>query len=344
MTDTIRDAFRKQAAGCRMLNSPLTAALLEGLASCLDRGTRTGVRVLDWPGDPLGDALPLRLTGGLHALARTGKDADLSTLFSAREADFASVLGRVVHQWDDWLYPWLDSPPQTNEVGRSGALIAGLMIAADRLNLPMELLEIGASAGLNLNLDRFHFNLGGRLVGPDDAAVQIAPNWTGAPPAGVWPQIMSRAGVDQNPLNVADDDVANRLIAYCWADQEERLARLRAAIATARAHPTQIEAGDAADWVENKLAAPQPDGVARIIMHSVFWQYVNANGQARMKAAINKAAQAATTARPFGWLSFEPVENFHAMVLKLKLWPTGDDLTLANSHPHGTVIEWLSQD
>jgi hypothetical protein len=344
MSDAIRNAFRTQAAGCRAMNSPLTAEVLDTLAEILDHNSRTGARILDWPGDPMADALKLRIAGGLHALARSGQDAALAALYITGAGDFNAVLKRVLNEWDDWLYPWLDSPPQTNEVGRSAALMAGLMVAAKRLAMPIDLFELGSSAGLNLNLDRFRYSLGGLEAGPADAAVRLMPEWKGEAPVGQWPQIEARCGVDQNPLDVRDETVAARLLAYCWPDQHERLARLEAAIATGRAHPPAVEAGDAADWIERKLVEPQSEGIARIVMHSVFWQYMPAHAQVRTEAAILKAGEAATEDRPLGWLSFEPdPPAISPMQLRLRLWPSGEELHLAACHPHGASINWLHQ-
>lgn len=342
MTAAIRDAFRTQAAGCRAMNSPLTADVLDSLADIIDRNSQTGARILVWPGDPMADALKLRIAGGLHALARSGKDAELTALYETGAGDFDAVLSRVLIEWDDWLYPWLDSPPQTNEVGRSAALMAGLMIAAKRLAMPIELLELGSSAGLNLNLDRFHYNLGGFEGGSANAAVRSAPAWSGNAPVGQWPQIMARCGVDQNPLDVRDEAVASRLLAYCWPDQQERLERLQAAIELARAFPPSVDRGDAADWIARRLAEPQSGGTARIVMHSVFWQYMPDQAGARTEAAILKAGEAATEDRPFGWLSFEPdPPAISPMQLRLRLWPTGETFHLATCHPHGAAINWF---
>ena len=342
MTDTVRESFRKQAEACRLLRSELTANVVDALGQTISADTRTGQRALAWTGDPLAEVLSLRLAGGLHALARSGRDAELTALYQTDSGDFASVLKRVLGKWDDWLYPWLDNPPQTNEVGRSGALMAGLMVAAAHVRLPIELLELGASAGLNLNLDRFHYDLDGLQAGPEGAAVKVAPNWNGAPPLGDWPQIASRAGVDRNPLDVRNDAVAERLIAYCWPDQQDRLARLEAAIATARAFPPPVDSGDAADWIEARLAEPPQAGRARIVMHSVFWQYVPAPAQSRIAAAIEKAGSKAGPSTPIGWLRFEPdPPELGPMQLRLTLWPDRRDRHLAVCHPHGTTIKWL---
>ncbi|MDP1670890.1 MAG: DUF2332 family protein, partial [Alphaproteobacteria bacterium] len=266
--------FRRQARACHALNSPLTGEMLDAAANVLDEASETGRRVLGWTGDPMADALPLRLSGGLHGLARRNVAPRLSKLYLEGTGDFSNAIREAIDAHDAWLAGWLDSPPQTNEVGRSGALMSGLMQAAYRLGLPIELFELGASAGLNLNLDRFRFDLGKRAIGPEDSPVRIAPVWTGGDPPDAKPVIIARAAVDQRPVNVRDDAAAERLIAYVWADQKERIARLEAAMEIARKFPPPLVAADAGPWLEQQLPRRQPEGVLRIVMHSVFWQYV----------------------------------------------------------------------
>ncbi|MGK9872186.1 DUF2332 family protein, partial [Salmonella enterica subsp. enterica] len=86
------------------MDAPITARVCEALADALSRDSETGWRTLDWPGDPIHDALPLRLVGGLHALARTGIDADLTALF-AGTGDAPAILRRVLVDHDAALLP-----------------------------------------------------------------------------------------------------------------------------------------------------------------------------------------------------------------------------------------------
>ncbi len=334
-------AFRTQAWSCRALGSELTAIVLEAAIDTLDRTTQTGRAILDWTNNPLADALPLRLAGALHALARRGDAPGLAALYRDGTGDAESAVAEALATHDNWLLGWLESPPQTNEVGRAGALMAGLMVAAAKLHMPFELLEIGSSAGLNLNLDRFRYRLGEVAAGPESSGVEIAPRWTGASPPAAWPEIAARAGVDRNPLDSADDAVAERLIAYVWPDQAERLARIEAAIALARSFPPPVAQGDAAAWLTKRLEEPQADGVARIVMHSVVWQYLTRAQRDGIFGTIRDAAASATENRPLGWLKFEPSDNLAVMQLKLRLWPSGDDLHLATCHPHGATVDWL---
>uniref|UniRef100_UPI0013D8BA1B DUF2332 family protein n=1 Tax=Escherichia coli TaxID=562 RepID=UPI0013D8BA1B len=77
-----RGAFRIQEFYCRKMDAPIYAAICTAIADGLTRGSETGRRVLDWPGEPTRDALPLRLVGGLHVLVLAGSDAELAEAFA----------------------------------------------------------------------------------------------------------------------------------------------------------------------------------------------------------------------------------------------------------------------
>ncbi len=341
MTDAIRDAFRLQAGFCRQTGSELTGRILDALAVVLDRSTQTGAHILDWSGDPMIDALKLRIAGGLNALAREGRDVELSQLYAQRDGEFEAVLARILREHDDWLLPWLDSAPQTNEVARSGVLWPGMMAIAQRFGPDVEILELGASGGLNLNMDRFAYRLGETVSGSLDSLVRIAPAWNGVSPSPTKVRIVARAGVDLNPLDLTDDATANRMMAYIWPDQDDRIARASAAIALARAFPPPVEQGDGAEWIEQQLARPQPAGVTRVIYHSVALQYFPAEGRRRVHDAIHAAGDRATPERPLAWLSMEFPGQITTASLDLTCWPGGETNTLATAHPHGASITWL---
>lgn len=340
----IRAAFRDQATFCRAAGSPLTATLLLTLADTLDHSTHTGAAILNWQGDPLIDALKLRIAGGLNALARSGADPELSALYASGQGDFAGILRRILATHDDALFAWLDSPPQTNEVARAAALYSGMMMVADRFGPDIELIELGASAGLNLNLDRFSYDLGGVKTGTAESPLFLKPAWVGSPPPDAQVTVVDRVGVDQNPLDVSRPEIAEQLLAYVWPDQFERVARSEAAIALAHAFPPPLVRGDAAEWIEHRLSQPQSKDVSRVVFHSIVLVYLSPEGRKRVEAALFDAGARATTERPLAWLSME----FHAKVrtaeLRLTLWPGGQTQLLARVHPHGADIEWLAGD
>ena len=338
----VREAFREQARWCERLGSPFTARLCRVLAEVLDEKSAVGARAIGRPEDPMAGALALRLCGGLHALVRDGDAPELASLYPpaplADERDFARLVPLVLVEHAAALAPWLDSPPQTNEVGRSGPLMSGLLMLAARFGLPLRLFELGASAGLNLQLDRYGYELGGIAAGAADSPVRIRPEWKGAPPPTAEVRIAGRAGVDLNPLDPIEE--RERLLAYVWPDQPRRLAQLKGALDIAAAQPPRIEQGDAADWLETKLSVEPEKRVCRVVFHTVAFQYFPAAVQERIKARLREAGAQATTDAPLAWLRLEKLAADEHFSLRLRTWP-GDGELLAWSHPHGTWMEWL---
>jgi hypothetical protein len=338
----VREAFRNQAIFCDRSGTPATAAVIRGIAAALDRSTETGRRVLDWQGDPRGsgDSVPLRLAGGFHALARRGADERLARLYAGELDGSDAVIADVLRRFDAELSPWLDSPPQTNETGRAAPIMAALLLLADEYGLPFELIELGASAGLNQNLDRFGYRLGETRAGEPASPLQLAPVWEGASPRQAEVRVAARRAIDQSPVPVADPAQRERLMAYCWADQAERMQRLEAALTLAAAYPPQVAQADAADFAEAVLADPQPVGICRVIFHTIFWTYVPADKQERVCAALARAGESATRERPLAWARYELNGQGGVAELHLTEWPGGRERHLATGHPHGSRIVW----
>jgi len=338
-----REAFSIQEFYCSRMAAPIYARICSALAKGLNRDSRVGARALDWPGEPTRDALPLRLMGGLHALVQAGKDETLAAIFAGEVSDPEAVeagLQATLVMHDDELMPWLDGPPQTNEPGRSGALILGLLEVARRHGPRIDLLEIGSSAGLNLLIDRYAFDLGGARFGPADAPVTITPEWRGEPPLPTAIEFVSVRGCDVQPLDATDPVVEARLAAYVWAETPARAERLRRAIGMQRERTVDLVKADAADWIEARLAEPQAGGVTRTLMHSVVWQYLPEATADRIRQAINDAAAKATPERPLAWVMMEPNRAFAHQVVRVKSWPGhGEWQVIATAHAHGTWVK-----
>jgi hypothetical protein len=338
----IRASFAEQAGFCTQLGAPFTALLCETLGKRLDRSSEVGRRVLGWRGDPgpFADALALRLCGGLHFLARGRIAPDLTRLYPPHplpdEATlWAALAPTLAHAA---LSEWLDHAPQTNEVGRSAVLMSGLLVIADRFPLKMRLYELGASAGLNLILDRYSYNLGGLRFGATLPGPHLSPDWEGLPPPKARVRIKGRAGVDLNPARLPDD--GPRLLAYVWPDQPERGRRLDAALSAAIQEPPHVDRAGAADWLEEKLALEPEHGVIRVVMHSVAFQYFDLDSQERVSAHIEAAGDRASEAAPLAWLRYELEPEAQRPSLRLRTWPGGEEL-LAWTHPHGRSVHWL---
>ena len=339
----VRAAFAEQAEWCRSLASPLTALLCDALATCDWPEGEVARRMGAWPGDPRpsADAVPLRLCGGLHDMVRDGTAAGLARCYPPHALPEAGTLWTALAEVlaKPALAAWLDRPPQTNEVGRSNALIAGAMAFVARHRVPVALYELGASAGLNLNMARFGYELAGARAGYVESPLQLAPEWTGPPPPDVAVEVVARHGVDRTPIDAARD--GDRLLAYVWADQPQRIAQLEAALTVAAAHPVTVEAGDAGDWIERRLAEPPSTGTGRLVYHSIAFQYFSYPSQLRVRAAIERAGAGASEASPVGWLRFERTPDAQDPELRLVSWPGGEDRLLATCHPHGTYTNWL---
>jgi len=340
----VRAAFRQQAEYCTALAAPFTALLCSLAAERLDRGSAIGRRLLDWSGnpDPFGDAVALRLCGGLHFLARSGGAPALAPLYPPAPLPDPDALWQAVRPLldHDALAPWLDGPPQTNEVGRSAVLMSGLLVIAARFGLPLRLYELGASAGLNLQLDRYGYDLGGLAAGDRASPLKLKPDWEGPPPPAAEVRIAGRAGVDLHPVPLPEGRA--RLIAYVWADQAQRLAQLEAALALAEADPPRVNRGDAADWLESRLSLVPEPGVTRVVLHSVAFHYFPDATKQRIAAHIEAAGAAATAEAPLAWLRFEEQPCDGHFSLRLRTWP-GEEHLLAWTHPHGRSMKWVAE-
>lgn len=229
-------------------------------------------------------------------------------------------------------------------MGRSAVLCAGLLVVAARFGLPIVLYEIGSSAGLNLMLDRYRYQFGEVRWGDPAAALRLAPDWEGPPPPVDAPlKIASRAGVDMAPIDVTQPEQSARLLAYVWADQAARLARLTTALQMAVTRPPIITADDAAVWLPRRLrlAARGQRGKVRVLMHSLVWGYLTAEVKDRIERHMNACALRATYDAPLAWLSFEIEPEQRWVVLRLRIWPDGSNTVLAHARAHGDAVKWL---
>lgn len=343
--DAVRTAFANQVAYCRANDAPVTARIVAALAALLDKpATLFARRMADWPGPPLADALPLRAAGGLHALHLSGEAPELAPIYAdAEDINDAAVVAGAARRCEDALLPWLDGPPQTNEAGRSSNFIAAMLwLAGQGLPPRFECLEIGSSAGINLMLDRYHYDLGGVQVGPAPGAMAFAPEWRGNHPPQHGIEFAALKGCDVAPVDLTDPVQALRLKAYIWPEHVVRFERMEAAIAAATERKPDIVRMNAADFVEAELAKPQAEGTTRVLMHSIVWQYVPEDQQARVTAAMEAAGARATADRPLAWIALEANRTMHRHELVVRYWPGGSEpRQLGHAHAHGAWVEWL---
>ncbi|HSG56836.1 MAG TPA: DUF2332 domain-containing protein [Paracoccaceae bacterium] len=342
----VGEAIEWQARHSELAGAPINARIIRGELAIIAAGTATGQRMANWPGLSLEDAMPLRMAGGLHFLHLTGQTDLLAPIYAGKvikQARVDELVREVAQQFDAQLLPWLDGPPQTNEAGRSSCVMAGLMWLSGRLGPRFELIEIGASAGINTMMARYGYDLGGVRSGPQGAAMQIVPEWRGWPPPAYPVDIVSVKGCDIAPVDLTDAQQAQRLKAYIWADATERMTRMDVAIALATEQAPDLVQMDAAQFVAERLAAEQESGVTRVLFHTVMWQYLPQQTRAAIRDLMDAAGAQATADKPLAWIRVETNRTTFRHELTVKYWPGGEGVEqLAQAHPHGAWVEWLA--
>ena len=342
----IERAFRRQAPVCAAMGSPLYADLLGRCADDFAAGGVVARVVAGWRGHPVLDNLPLRLLGAAHYLALAGAAPALAAYLPSAGGRWVAepawrALVELFERDGERIRAHLDEQIQTNEVRRCCALLGGFLGLARERALPLALLEIGASAGLNQCFDRYRYELGAQRYGPADARVVLDCDWRGAPlDVRGELRVASRAGCDVAPIDLADRGAGLRLESFFWPDQLDRLARLRAACDTALRTGVRVERMRAGDWLARELA-PEAPGRTRVLFHSVMWMYVPEAERRRIGELLEEAGARATSAAPFAWLRMEGVGYEHCEI-RLRCWPGGEDRLLGRCHYHGAWVEWLA--
>ena len=344
----VAEAFRQQSVISEDLGSPFVGRLCSLLAERLRSSSRIVAELAELPEDTdlvLG-AYPLRVAGALHGLVLTGKSKELSEVFPPvaeplDDDELWDAVERSLHSHSDFVLRYLKSAPQTNEVRRAGILLPGFLTIAELARLPFRLLEIGASAGLNLNWDRFGYRLGSTSWGDQSSTVQLEPSWSGkAPPALGSIEITEKSGCDLHPLDPERSEDRRRLLSYIWPDQMDRLQQIRAALDIARSAGGRVAKADAVGWLRSKLR-PLTPGIVHVIYHSSVWMYFNASAQRAGRDVLKEAGSRATFESPVAWLRFEPDGEAPGGALTLTLWPQGEERCLARADYHGRWVNWF---
>lgn len=302
------------------------------------------------PGQPhanmiLGAVNFLLLRGAQHPLRRfyatLGGDADAGTedpfpafrdfCLTHRAEVEALVAGRVTN---------------TNEIGRSAVLHPGFRAVAKETGQPLNLIEIGPSAGLNMIWDRYgvRYSRDGAAVlelGADaPLVIECALRGGKTPPDGPAPAVGRRVGLELNPVDLANADDRDWLRALIWPDQVSRLERLDRAIALFEKAKPEIREGDALSLLPDALRDVPEDRPVCIYHTIVTYQFSTA-----MRESLNDMLTVAGLRRPVWRLSLEADAKGgdwrNWLTLTRYRDGTEERQLLAESHAHGTWLEWL---
>jgi len=269
--------------------------------------------------------LPLRLLGGLHYLVLEGR---------ASWDDVDGALDREQELLAEFVRK---QSVQTNEVRRAWGLLPALLsLDAPRLDL----VELGASAGLLLALDHYDYRYQAGNWGDGTDALVLSGDDRGGPPAELLARrfdVGRRIGLDLDPVPL-DEHGARLLEAFVWPDQHERIERLRVAIDVARDCELDLRRGDYVDLLPAVLDERRDDALT-VVFHSVSTTYLSDADYRRLVQTLERAGRQG----PLAWVGFEGPRgdpDHGGVALELTVWPRGKTRRLAKVDYHAAWLEW----
>lgn len=340
--------LRTQARHCAAAGSSLYAGLLGHAADDLLAGGPVAGVLEGHLTDPGRSALALRMLGGVHALVLTGGAAELAAFYpsaggtaepgpGARRA--WPAMREVLTEHRDEIRDWLKRPPQTNEVGRGAALAGALCYLAARAAYPVRLIEIGASAGLNLRADHFWISGTGLTFGPDSSPVRMPGAWRGHAPPVRPVEVVTRTGGDLAPVDPLSDDGRLLLSAYVWADQVDRMERLRGACELAARVPADLRREPALATIAR--LRPEP-GSWTVLWHSIMQQYLDHEQMRQLAEGVAAIGAAATDSARFAHVTLELIKGTSDTPIELTTWPKAERRLLGTAPAHGIPVTWTA--
>jgi hypothetical protein len=335
---SLAEALETQRHGCKLAGSPLYAEVLDAVAADVDAGGVAAELLGPYAQAPFGDAVPLRLLGGVHELVLGGAAPELAAHYPSAGGSpgrglAAAFLGALAEHRST-VAGALTRGVQTNEPGRSASLLPALVEVA-RAGLPLRLLEVGASAGLNLWFDRYRYEAEGGAFGPADSPLRFDRPFVGDQPVLGPVPVAGRHGCDRAPIDPTTAAGRLRLRSFVWPDQPERRARLDAALEAVAGERPVVDEADAVPWLDARLADAVP-GQVTVVVHTIVLQYLPTADRRRFVALVEAAGDRASAEAPVAWLRMEPGGD--QAEIRLTTWPGGTSHLVARSSYHGPPV------
>jgi hypothetical protein len=347
-TRFMRHADSVERAG----RSPLSVALMRGAAEDVESGGVLAGLVEGIP-LPAGQAPALRVLAALHRAVLEGLAPRLDPYYPSVGGTLApdgvwSAAEETLRENADYFRHYLQRGVQTNEPGRSAALFGVLLWLTALYRRPISLYEIGASAGLNLLVTDYAYRVDGTVLGRQGSPVVFDEPWTSAPvpdPSAFDRELLvaERCGCDVAPIDARSPDGRLTLMSYIWADETERIARMRAALAVAEEKPPVVYEESADTWLPRILRSSSGNSV-RLVWQSVMAQYLTSEVRSAVTDRIDEAGASADEQYPLVHARMEPavqpVPSFQVVVSR---WPGGTETTLAQAGDHGPPVRWFGE-
>ena len=233
---------------------------------------------------------------------------------------------------------------QTNVVRRCTCLVPALsLVSREARGRPLHLIDLGASAGLNLNFDRYgvRYTRGGREVlrwGDAAAVVQLDAELRGAGVPTLEPSIPvgARIGVELDPVDALNPDDLLWLRSLVWPEHVERHQRLIDAAEELRTHPVRLVEGDAAEALPPLLAAAPDDGALTVYTTVALYQFPRAT-----RDGVEAALRDASRHRPIWRVALEGMDTMELALTRYRDGSAAPAELLATASPHGWWLDWL---
>ena len=321
--------FADIASSCRRLGAPTYADWAECVVAWHENEPLRTL-LAPYADARVGDMVPLRLFAAIHRLVLERQAGELGIFMPSvggtppadelqRERMCRTLLA-VIDAHRGEVAAALARIPQTNEVGRAVGLAALLRRLRYAFGLPVDLHEIGCSAGLSLRVDAL---VDAGVIGADHT------EW------GALPDIAGRAGIDLAPVDASTEAGRTLLTSFVWTDHIERFERLRQALRVADQVDVDLACADAVDSVLGLALRP---GRVLVVWHSAMWLYLAPHERTAIRAALQELGSAATADGPLAHAWLEPVAEDeggqHQFTLAMATWPGIDGV------PAGVEVPW----
>lgn len=193
---------------------------------------------------------------------------------------YREARGEFIARWDAIRGIVLTHATQTNEVRRCAVLLPELA----RIRGPIALLEVGASAGLCLYPDKYAYRFitergVDELAPADGSSVVLETELRGRSAPTHLPEVVWRAGIDLNPLDVADPVSLEWLETLVWPEHDEHRRNQHAAASGVAAERPLLVAGDLNETFE-EVAAQAPADATLVVFHSAVLVYLSPDARA----------------------------------------------------------------
>jgi hypothetical protein len=281
--------------------------------------------------------MPHRLLAGARWLVLSGEVDDFETA-----ADPWAAFRGVLEQHADWLVTFVrERPVQTNEVQRCWVLLPIFLTVARLAGRPLDLVELGASAGLNLLWDRYGYRYEAGGWGDPSSPLQLEGEERSAVPGELLRaqvEVRRRVGIDLDPVDATTDE-GIRLLDTFVRDEGYR-ARVRRASTVLRREPPELVRGDYLEVLPDILRERSDDALT-VVFQTISTVYLSDDERRRLHAIVDDAR----TAGPLAWVS-TPTPEEHGQrrgdyPLELTVWPGGERRIVARMNVRGEWMEWV---